>query len=149
MRIFSYAVGALFLFLTTLASSAEDSMDRAAIDNANARLIELQKKGDAAGMGRMYTDDAVLLPAGAPRVEGREGIEAFWAESVSGGVEDVRLTTENLVPLGNDLVYEIGSYTTTPRDGAPVSGYYLVLWKRVDGAWKLHVDIFNQNGKSQ
>lgn len=118
-------------------------MVRTAIDDANARLIELQKKGDAAGMGRMYTDDAILLPAGGPRIEGREAIEAFWAETLSGGVEDVRLTTEDLVPLGDDLVYEIGSYTTTPRDAAPVSGYYLVLWKRVDGEWKLHVDIFN------
>jgi ketosteroid isomerase-like protein len=93
----------------------------------------------------MYTNDAILLPAGEARVEGREDIEAFWAKTLSGSIEDVRLTTENLVPLGEDLVYEIGSYTTT----APVSGHYLVLWKRVDGAWKLHVDIFNQGGKSQ
>jgi uncharacterized protein (TIGR02246 family) len=131
------------LFFLALASGAEDSTNRTAIDDANARLIELQKKGDAAGMGRMYTHDAILLPAGAPRIEGREGIEAFWAKTLRGGVEDVRLTTENLVPLGNDLLYEIGSYTTTPSDAAAVSGYYAVLWKRVDGAWKLHVDIFN------
>jgi uncharacterized protein (TIGR02246 family) len=142
-KIFSYAAAAMVLFSIPLSSSAEDSLDRTAIDNANARLIELQKKGDAAGMGRMYTDDAILLPAGAPRIEGREGIEAFWATTLRGGVEDVRLTTENLVPLGSDLLYEIGSYTTTPRDAAPISGYYAVLWKRVDGTWKLHVDIFN------
>jgi uncharacterized protein (TIGR02246 family) len=133
----------MVLFSIPLSSSAEDSLDRTAIDKANARLIELQKKGDAAGMGRMYTDDAILLPAGAPRIEGRAGIEAFWATTLRGGVEDVRLTTENLLPLGNDLLYELGSYTTTPRDAAPVSGYYAVLWKRVDGTWKLHVDIFN------
>lgn len=122
-------------------------MTRTAIDAANARLIELQKDGDAAGMGRMYTEDAVFLPAGHEKLVGREDIEAFWAEALGGGVSDVQLTTENLVPLGDDLVYEIGSYTTTPRDAAPISGYYLVLWKRVDGDWKLHVDIFNEDGK--
>src|SRR5918995_3154721 len=107
------AGAAIFLFLFTLASSAEDTVDSKAIDNANARLVELQKAGDAAGMGRMYTDDAVLLPADGTRIEGRDDIEAFWAKVLSGGIKDVRLTTENLVPLGEDLVYEIGSYTTT------------------------------------
>jgi uncharacterized protein (TIGR02246 family) len=112
-------------------------------------LIELQKRGDAAGMGRMYTDDAVLLPSGAGRIEGRRAIEKFWADALGGGVAEVELNTEDLVPLGDDLVYEIGSYTTTPRDGAPISGHYLVLWRRVAGAWKLQVDIFNQDGKSE
>lgn len=119
-------------------------MVRTAIDDANARLVALQKQGDAAGMGDMYTEDAVLLPAGGPRTEGREAIEAFWAENLGSGVADVQLTTEDLVPLGADLVYEIGRYTTTPKDAAPVSGQYLVLWKRVEGQWKLHVDIFNE-----
>lgn len=47
MRIFSYAAGAVSLFLLTSTHGAEDSMVRTAIDDANARLIELQKKGDA------------------------------------------------------------------------------------------------------
>lgn len=147
--ILSYAVAAVVLFSISLSASAEDSMNRTAIDEANARLIELQKNGDAAGMGRMYTEDAILLPDGDAKREGRDDIEAFWAKALGGGVEDVRLTTENLVPLDDDLLYEIGSYATTPRDAAPISGYYVVLWKRVDGAWKLHVDIFNGDGKPQ
>jgi uncharacterized protein (TIGR02246 family) len=147
--ILSYAVAAMVLISIPLSASTEDSMNRTAIDEANARLVELQKNGDAAGMGRMYTEDAILLPDGDAKREGREDIEAFWANALGGGVEDVRLTTENLVPLDDDLVYEIGSYTTTPRDSAPISGHYLVLWKRVDGAWKLHVDVFNGDGKPQ
>jgi uncharacterized protein (TIGR02246 family) len=119
-------------------------MDKTAINEANARLIAFQKGGNAAGMGEMYTEDAVLLPAGGPSIRGREAIEEFWAEMLGQGVADVQLTTQELVPLGDDLAYEIGSYTTTPKDAAPVSGHYLVIWKRADGAWKLHVDIFNQ-----
>lgn len=124
-------------------------MDSTPIDEANAKLEVLQKKGDAAGMGDMYTERAILLPAGGPRTEGREAIEEFWKEKLGSGVEDVQLTTEELEPLGDDLVYEIGRYTTTPRDAAPVSGQYLVLWKRVDGEWKLHVDIFNETRTTQ
>ena len=120
-------------------------MNRTAIDDANARLVELQKQGDAAGMAEMYTEDAILLPAGAPRTEGRDAIEAFWAENLGTGVEDVELTTENLEEFGDDFVYEVGRYTTTPKNAAPVSGHYAVLWKRVGGTWKLHIDIFNKN----
>lgn len=127
-------------------SNAEDDVNRPAIDQANARLIALQKQGDAAGMGDMYTDDAILLPSGADRADGRDAIQAFWTKSLGAGVEDVELETETLEPLGNDLVYEIGSYRTTPKDAEPVTGYYLVLWKRVEGEWKLHVDIFNEKG---
>jgi uncharacterized protein (TIGR02246 family) len=129
-----------------LSPNAEDDVIRTAIDEANARLIALQKQGDAAGMGDMYTDDAILLPSGAERADGRDAIQAFWAKSLGAGVEDVELETESLKALGKDLVYEIGSYRTTPKDAEPVTGYYLVLWKRVEGEWKLHVDIFNENG---
>jgi len=123
---------------------AEDVMDRESIDRANARLVELQKQGDAAGMGEMYTEDAILLPAGSDRIAGRKAIEAFWREKLGAGVEDVQLDTETLVAVGDGLAYEIGRYTTRPRDAAPVSGHYLVLWKRVGGDWRLHVDIFNE-----
>ena len=140
----SHAIAAVLLFAMTPASGAENTMDRTAIDDANARLMALQKQADAAGMGDMYTEDAILLPAGGPRTEGREAIEAFWAQKLGSGGTDVQLTTEDLVPLGEDLVYEIGRYTTTQQDAAPVSGQYLVLWKRVEGKWKLHVDIFNE-----
>ena len=146
MRIL-YAAAALLWFSTPVSSSAEDTMDSKPINEANARLEALQKAGDAAGMGEMYTQDAILLPAGGSKTEGREAIAAFWAEKLGPGVADIQLVTEELVPLGDELAYEIGGYKATPQDAAPVSGHYLVLWKRVDGAWKLHVDIFNEAGK--
>jgi uncharacterized protein (TIGR02246 family) len=120
-------------------------MDTTAIDQANARLEALQKKGDAAGMRDMYTEDAILLPAGGPCTGGREAIGAFWAKKLGPGVNDVQLTTREIVPLGDDLAYEVGHYETTPQDAAPVSGDYLVLWKHTGGEWKLHVDIFNED----
>ena len=143
---FLLLLAAIFSFSFTWTTNAEDNVDRTAIDEANAKLIALQKQGDAEGMGDMYTDDAILLPSGAERADGREAIAAFWAKTLGSGVEDVQLKTETLESLGTDLVYEIGSYRTTPKDAEPVTGYYLVLWKRVEGRWKLHVDIFNENG---
>lgn len=142
-----YAVAALTCFSMPLSSNAEDTpMIRTAIDEANAQLEALQKQGQGAKMGEMYTQDAILLPAGGARTEGREAIAAYWAERIGPGLADIQLVTEDLVPLGGDLAYEIGRYEARPKDAAPVSGQYVVLWKRVDDAWKLHVDIFNVDG---
>lgn len=145
---FSIVFAAAAWLALPIAVLAEDAMDQKPIDEANAKLEALQKAGDAAGMAEMYTKDAILLPAGGPRTEGREAIEAFWEGMLGSGVEDVQLTTEDLMPAGDDLAYEIGRYTATPADADPVSGQYLVLWKRVDDAWKLHVDIFNEDRKT-
>jgi uncharacterized protein (TIGR02246 family) len=128
---------------------AEDAMDTTPVREVNAKLEAFQKAGNAEGMGDMYTEDAVLLPSGSDAARGHEAIEAFWAGKLGSGVAEVKLTTEELVPLADDLAYEIGRYTTTPKDGGPVSGHYLVLWKKKGGEWKLHVDIFNEAKPSQ
>lgn len=124
-------------------------MDTTPVREVNAKLEAFQKAGNAEGMGDMYTENAVLLPSGGQGARGRDAIEAFWAQKLGTGVADVRLTTEELVPLGDDLAYEIGRYTTTPKDAGPVSGHYLVLWKKSGGDWKLHVDIFNEDKPAQ
>lgn len=142
-RLFPVAVLAMLWGWTP--SNAEETMAQRSIDQANARLVQLQKQADAEGMGDMYTQDGILLPGEGKKYVGREAIQGFWADMLgTDGVEDVELTTEKLVPLGDDLAYEIGSYETTPKEGEPMTGHYLVIWKRVGGEWKLHADIFNK-----
>lgn len=145
---FSVVFAAAVWLSPPIAVLAEEAMDQKPIDEANAKLEALQKKGDAAGMADMYTEDAILLPAGGPKAEGRRAIEAFWKGMLGSGIEDVQLTTEDLVPVAENLAYEIGRYTATPANADPVSGQYLVLWKRIDDEWKLHVDIFNEDRKT-
>ena len=43
-----------------------------------------------------------------------------------------------------DLAYEIGDYTLAGEGNAVLDqGKYLVIWKREEGRWKLHRDIWN------
>ncbi|MBA3562930.1 MAG: SgcJ/EcaC family oxidoreductase [Gammaproteobacteria bacterium] len=147
MRNIAIIIAAAVWLALPIAVLAEDAMDQKPIDEANAKLEALQKDGDTAGMAEMYTEDAILLPTGGPRTEGRDAIEAFWEGMLGSGVENVQLTTEDLVAVADDLAYEIGRYTATPANADPISGQYLVLWKRVGDEWKLHVDIFNEDRK--
>ena len=52
-----------------------------------------------------------------------------------------------------DMVCEIGNADATFQpegmDAFKDRGKYLVIWKNVDGTWKLHVDIYNSSLPAQ
>ena len=119
---------------------------RTAAEAADRQFMERFNSGDVEGAARgVYTQDAVLLPPGAPRTEGREAIVGFWrgaAEQL--GVEKVDLSTVSFTSIG-DHAYQIGRAILTLKDGVEAEAKYLVIWKQEDGAWKWHVDIWNSN----
>ena len=61
------------------------------------------------------------------------------------GIKSIELKTTEVEGLG-DTAVEVGSFTLFAKTGATIDqGKYLVLWKRVDGAWRLHRDCWNSN----
>jgi uncharacterized protein (TIGR02246 family) len=103
--------------------------------------------GDGNAMGALYTEDAVLLPPGQERIEGRDGIAAFWQGAIGAGFKDLVLRPVEIAGSG-DAAYEMGTVTlSAPAQGGgrqTVAGKYIVVWRRgADGAWRLHRDIWN------
>src|SRR5687767_8538463 len=92
---------------------------RADIDRVNQQFVEAFNRGDAAGAVAVYTEDATILPPGAPRVTGRAGIAQFWQAVLDSGVRAVALQTNDLEVSG-ELAREIGTATLTirPEGGA-------------------------------
>ena len=68
-------------------------MVRADIEMANARFVEAFKRGDAASIGAMYTEDATVLPPNSEMISGRKSIEEFWKGIMGMGVRGVQLRT--------------------------------------------------------
>ncbi|MDH4273176.1 MAG: DUF4440 domain-containing protein [Candidatus Aminicenantes bacterium] len=127
---------------------------RAAVEQANMKLGEAIRQGDAAAAASLYADDAILMPYETEMIKGKPGIEAYWNGAIQMGVKNLVLT---VVELGgaDDFVYEVGTAVMTvqlegmtePMEGG---GKYVVIWKKgEDGTWKLHVDIFNTNAPAQ
>jgi len=119
------------------------------IDKTNAKFIEYIRKGDAAGLATLYTEDACLMPTNSPPLVGRENIKGFWGAAIQTmGVKDAALTTEELVGEG-DTVTEYGEYKLMAQlegqEAGEDVGKYVVLWKKTPEGWKLHWDIFNTN----
>ncbi len=120
---------------------------RQAIAEGNAKFGEAVRKGDGAAIAALYTDDATLLPPDSDMIRGREGIEAFWKGGLQMGIKEAVLTSVDVYGAG-DFAYEIGRFALKiqPEGQASVEqkGKYVVVWKKTsDGAWKLHVDIWN------
>ena len=120
---------------------------RDSIEATTKTLMESLSGGDAAGVAAHYTDDAALLPPGAAKIDGREGIQGFWQALIDAGVRDVTLTTQEIDDFG-DVANDVGTISATApsEDGGRVqlAGKYLVVWKRGgDGTWRLHRDIWN------
>ena len=78
-------------------------------------------------------------------VKGREAIKQMWGTAAQQmGLKDVRLQTVDLEQAG-DTGYEVGEATLATSSGSAVVKF-IVVWKKADGQWRLHRDIWNTKG---
>ena len=131
------------------AAGTEDA--RQAIAASNQRWEEAALAGDAAGVASLYADDAVLMPPGAPRAEGRAAIESALAAmfeaapATSVSIESDATTFSE----SGELAYDVGTYAmagTTPAGEAwEDKGKFLAVLRNVGGEWKIAADIWNSD----
>jgi ketosteroid isomerase-like protein len=119
---------------------------KAAIEASNKSYGDAFVKGDAALMIAKYTKDGCIMPAGAPKLCGAEGIGGFFVVGQKQmGIKDVKLTTEEVMGSA-DVVVETGTYDLIGvGDKIIDNGKYVVAWKQEDGKWKMHRDMFTSS----
>jgi ketosteroid isomerase-like protein len=125
--------------------------DIAAIRGVDSAFAGAAGAGDASGMAAAYLADAHLLPPHAPAVQGRAGIERFWAGLLAGYRVKLDLVADEIEGRG-DLAYARGRFTleATPRAaGTPPLGdegkYLEVLHRQSDGTWRYLADMYNSD----
>lgn len=100
--------------------------------------------GDAKAVAALYTEDAILLPPGAPLVRGKAAIEAQLAKDAGGGLKIEIVSLE--APSQGDTGYNLGTFTFKDAKGAVLdTGKFIELWKRENGEWKIYADIYNSD----
>ena len=126
-----------------------ESKARKGIEEACAKYTKAIQEANVAGVIDVYTADATILPPGGEMVKGKQAIEEVYKNFFRIGMKDVTFT---IIEVGgsSDIAYEIGKTKVRiqPEGQAAIidSTRYLVIWKRqADGAWKVHVDIYNLN----
>lgn len=117
--------------------------DKEAIQSLDDQFSAAGNRGDAGAIAAMYAPGATVLPPDNSVVTGA-GIKTLFAGMAS-QLTNLKLTATEVTRLSPDYIREIGvsSFTTKGDKPANVTGSYVVVWKRVDGAWKLWTDIFH------
>lgn len=106
---------------------------------------EVVGKRNIGALDRVYTLHAHILPPGAPMIEGREQIKAFWKQAIATmALTSAKLTMVDAEQAGDGVV-EISRADLTLASGQIVAVKYVVHWKQEDGAWKWNTDIWNPN----
>ena len=121
------------------------------IVDAQALWEQAFATGDGRKAAEMaFTEDARLLPDGAPIVEGRDAIAAYWQQGFDAGFRDLDLGLVAVEMVGDDTMIETGTWAVTfpAADGsdATVGGKALVVWKKqADGVWRMAQDMWNMD----
>ena len=140
-------ISALVLACVPLVTFALQSQEKAQ-EQALAGTTEAWEKafnsGDFAAIARMMTSDACLLPPNGEKVCGAAAIEGFWkAASPTGAKMELR---EDEAETSGSLGFKTGTWRMLSAEGAELDhGKYVEVWKRVDGAWRLHRDTWNSS----
>jgi uncharacterized protein (TIGR02246 family) len=122
--------------------AAQDASVRAAIEAGNKKFVNGAAKGDASIIGSAYTADGEAFPPNSDVVRGRAAIEKMWKSVLDSGITGIELATTEVESQG-PLAYEVGTYVMKLKDGKVADrGKYCVVWKKVNGQWLLHRDIW-------
>nr|WSY55371.1 SgcJ/EcaC family oxidoreductase [Streptomyces sp. NBC_00886] len=98
--------------------------------------------GDVAGVVRLYTDDAVLLPPGAPTAVGIDAVRATYAGLFQALRLDLTFEVAEVNVVSSEWAFLRSASTgtvTTLANGAqvPSSNHELFVLRKSHGCWKL------------
>ncbi len=121
----------------------------AQINEINVKWVAAFKQRDFAAIEALHTSNGLLLPSNSPPVEGPKAIVEVWKSW--GELPNVEINfAANRIEASSsgDMAYDYGWYTfafDTDNGRVTDKGKYIVVWKKVGGAWKVAADIFNTN----
>ena len=92
-----------------------------------------------------FAEAPAQLPPNAPAVFGRDAIRATNKELLT--AEGIGMELEDLeVKIEGDLGYKAGRYRMYSKDGGLLDrGKYIEIWKKTDGTWLIHRDMWNSS----
>ena len=102
--------------------------------------------GDAEKIAAAYTEDGKIFPNNRDILEGTDALKKYWAPSKTHKTIHHKVTPEEIKIIG-DEAYDFGYYEgKTKRPDGTISswkGKYVIVWKKVEGEWKIYLDIWN------
>ncbi|WP_342118585.1 YybH family protein [Pseudoduganella sp. OTU4001] len=141
--------GVMFLAAVCAAPAwaADSKADLTAIQAVDNGWLKAFSAADGEGLGRLYDENAVLLPPNAPAVMGRAAIRDFLLKEAQGAAKAGMVFSFGDKREGGssgNLGWSSGTYTVKDKDGKVVeTGKFLSVNKKVNGKWMYLRDTWN------
>lgn len=117
------------------------------IQHAQNLLAQAVGARDAGRAAALYTAGAVFMPDQAPSCTSPDAIGAFFQGAFDNGIASARFTTQEVDGDASQAVetgrYELFAAHPSGDRICVADGRYLVSWRKVDGQWRIHRDMFN------
>jgi ketosteroid isomerase-like protein len=130
--------------------AADLAKEMAALQAVDQNWEKAYNAGNADALASLYDERAVLLPPGAPAVNGRAAIKGFFAkdtaDSQKAGVA-VSLGPKPAGGVSGDMGWQSGTYAVKDKTGKVVeTGKYLSVSMKKGGKWLYVRDTWNADG---
>lgn len=128
----------------------QKSPDNTAIRELFRQRMQAGNSGDLDAWLGCFTDNAILMPANAPTVVGKEAIEE-WERGFERFRPQVEMTIDELVVHGDWAYLRSRSSGVFNKDGErfSIEGKELAILRRVQGHWKYRRLCGNKNAGSR
>ena len=142
-----------FLFVTLMAlvfSAPGYAQDNATVQRLADQFAEAFNKNSAAGVGDMYTDEAILIPPEADIRMGRRDIQAYWTQQAK-EAENLTVTLLDLKPIGPDAARAVlrSEATTKGPQAQHVTARNVIVLQKVGADWKVSTHTWNSERPSR
>jgi len=131
-------LASIALFLSTSQASADDAIDRAAIEAAAQNWTKAFNARDADALLALTTEDVVLMDPSLSAVNGKTAARRAVSQAFGRAMGRVTSATKEIVIAG-DVAWRICALKHEPANIDLLSrGQSLEIWKRTDDGWKIH-----------
>lgn len=118
---------------------------------ANDASLDGHIRKDVNAIVSVYTEDAVILPPGGLKpVYGIDSIKNYYTKSLMAPGKTMEIGTETTLfdVIDNNNATQIGNYVIKHQasDSSVVTefrGEMLIVWKRIQGEWKIYLDMWH------
>jgi ketosteroid isomerase-like protein len=123
-------------------AAADLEADREAVQRAGELWTNGYNARSADVVASVFTDDAWIMKPGADPITGRRAIQDDFFRTWEKDPLNVSSSVSEL-EIHGDVAWRIGRFEGRDSADTVVSrGAFIEIWRRTDGQWKIHRDIW-------
>lgn len=113
------------------------SAEEARFSEMTATWGQAFNDGDVEGVAALYTEDARFISTTGRVFEGPAAIAAYLQAIRDAGLVEIRSEPLEFASDGS-IGFTSGRYTFVTPTGVEIPGHYLIVYRMVDGEWRIH-----------